>query len=92
MRTWCAVLTAGFVILLSLEARADVVVSGSTSNAGTYSTTALAGLATAATTFSSGGLTGISVWGLLGGQGASSQTALAHAKAHANHRSSPLRT
>jgi PEP-CTERM motif len=66
----CAIVTGAFMA----TARADVVLSGPTSNAGTYSTAALASLATSSDTVSAGGLTGISLWGLLGGAPASSPT------------------
>jgi PEP-CTERM motif len=59
----CAVVTGA----LTGTARADVVLSGPTSNAGIYSTAALQSLATGGDTVSAGGLTGISLWGLLGG-------------------------
>ena len=55
-------------------ARADVVLSGPTSNAGSYSAAQLQALATTGDTFSSGGLTGISLWGLLGGAPSSSSS------------------
>lgn len=54
------------VTLMAAHARADVILSGPDSNAGTYSTSALSAAATPSTTVSSGGLTGISVFGLLG--------------------------
>ncbi len=66
----CATVTGA----LTATARADVVLSGPTSNAGSYSTAALASLATAGDTVSARGLTGISLWGLLGGAPASSPT------------------
>src|SRR5215467_6421372 len=69
MKTATAVLIAAVVMLTCLEARADVVLSGPTSRAGTYTTAALSALATPSTTFSAQGLTGISIWGFLGGQG-----------------------
>jgi hypothetical protein len=56
------------------QARADVVLSGPDANNGSYSTTALSTVATGGDTFSSGGLTGISLWGLLGGANSSSST------------------
>jgi hypothetical protein len=56
------------------QARADVVLSGPDSNAGSYSTSALASVATSSDTVSADGLTGISLWGLLGGASASSPT------------------
>jgi hypothetical protein len=55
-------------------ARADVLLSGPDSNDGSYSTAALASAATGGDTVSSGGLTGISLWGLLGGANSSSST------------------
>jgi hypothetical protein len=51
---------------------ADVVLSGPDSNDGRSSAATLAADATADDTVSSGGLTGVSVWGLLGGANASS--------------------
>jgi hypothetical protein len=54
-------------------ARADVVLSGPDSNAGTYSTSALSSLAGAAVV-NSGGLTGVTLWSLLDGANASSST------------------
>jgi hypothetical protein len=56
------------------SARADVMLSGPTSNAGSYSSAQLAAIATGGDTVSSGGLTGISLWGLLGGAASSSPT------------------
>ncbi len=50
------------------------VLSGPDSNDGTYSTSQLAGTATGTDTVSSGGYTGISVWGLLGGSTTGSTT------------------
>jgi hypothetical protein len=52
--------------------------SGPDSNDGSYSTTALAAAANASDIASSGGLTGISLWGLLGGAAASSPTSPAY--------------
>ena len=66
----CAIVTGA----LMATARADVMLSGPTSNAGTYSTAALESLATPSDTVTAGGLTGISLWGLLGGAPASSPT------------------
>lgn len=68
--------------LLSLAvggpANADMVLSGPDSNAGTYSTANLATFAsanpTAAVTDAATGLSGVSIWGLLGGANASSPT------------------
>jgi len=57
----------GLLCASTAMARADVILSGPDSNDGTYSTAALAATATAADTASSAGLTGISLWGLLGG-------------------------
>jgi hypothetical protein len=51
-----------------------VVLSGPDSDDGTYSTSNLAGAATSSDTVNSGGLTGISLWGLLGGANAASST------------------
>jgi PEP-CTERM motif len=56
------------------SARADVLLSGPTSNAGSYSSAQLAAIATAGDTVNAGGLTGISLWGLLGGAASSSAT------------------
>ncbi len=56
------------------QAWADVVLSGPDSNALTYSTAALSAAATSGDTVSSGGVTGISLWGLLGGANAASST------------------
>ena len=53
-------------------AAADIILSGPSSNAGTYSSTELAELATASDTVMSDGLTGITLWGLLGGANSSS--------------------
>jgi hypothetical protein len=66
----CAVVTGA----LTATARAGLALSGPTSNAGTYSTAALESLATPSDTVSAGGLTGISLWGLLGGAPASGPT------------------
>jgi hypothetical protein len=55
-------------------ARADVVLSGPDSDAGSYSSAALSSLATGGDTVSAGGLTGISLWGLLAGANSSSST------------------
>jgi hypothetical protein len=68
-------LVAGIAILSVPIARADsVMLSGSTSDAGVYSTSQLAAKAVAGDTVSYNGLTGISLWGLLGGANASSPT------------------
>jgi hypothetical protein len=56
------------------QAEADVVLSGPDSNDGSYSTAALSAAATGGDTVSSGGLTGISLWGFLGGANASSSS------------------
>jgi len=56
------------------QARADVLLTGPDANAGSYSTSALAGVADASDNVSSGGLSGITLWGLLGGANASSPT------------------
>jgi hypothetical protein len=65
-----AVLSAGITMLLGAGAHADsVTLVGPTSAAGTYSSSALAADAAAnpTTIVNFGGLTGISLWGLLGG-------------------------
>ncbi len=54
------------------QARADLVLSGPDSSDGTYSTAGLSAVATGGDTVSSGGVTGISLWGLLGGTNACS--------------------
>jgi hypothetical protein len=64
----------GTAIAMSAEARADVILSGPDANDGSYSSSTLAGIATSSDMVSSGGLTGISLWGLLGGADASSPT------------------
>lgn len=69
-----AVVGAGAVMLFGGDAGAQVTLSGPTSQAGTYSTAALAADATASDTVSYGGFTGITLWGLLGGANASSPT------------------
>lgn len=51
-----------------------VVLSGPDSNDSTYSTNQLGQFATVSDTVNSGGLTGISLWGLLGGANAASST------------------
>jgi len=69
--------TAPLALLLALAAnpaRADVTLTGPDSNDATYSTTALSTAATVSDTVTSGGLTGISLWGLLGGANAASST------------------
>jgi hypothetical protein len=55
-------------------ARAEVLLSGPDSNAGTYSTVALSSVAVAGDTFTADGFTGISLWGLLGGANSSTST------------------
>jgi hypothetical protein len=62
------------VAALAFPARADVILAGPDSNDGSYSTTALAGLAGTDGTVTSGGVTGIALWALLGGANASSST------------------
>jgi hypothetical protein len=59
---------------LDSPAKADVVLGGPDSNDGSYSTTALAGLAATDGTVSAAGVTGISLWAFLGGANASSST------------------
>jgi len=67
--------TAMTMMLLGTAARAQsVTLSGPDSNAGNYSASQLAAIATAGDTVSYGGLTGISLWGFLGGANASSST------------------
>ncbi|HLB98276.1 MAG TPA: hypothetical protein VJK90_11460 [Acetobacteraceae bacterium] len=56
------------------QVRADVLLSGPDSNDGSYSTAQLSSAATSGDTVSSGGLTGISLWGLLGGANSTSST------------------
>jgi hypothetical protein len=70
-----AMLAGGIVSVLPGQARADVILSGPDSNDGSYSTAALSAAATGGDTVNSGGVTGISLWGLLGGANASSSTA-----------------
>jgi hypothetical protein len=66
---------AGLLALANLNpAAADVLLSGPTANAGSYSLAGLAAVATAGDTVTDGSLTGISLWGLLGGQPSSSPT------------------
>ena len=55
-------------------AAANVVLSGPDANDGSYSTAMLATTATAGDTVNNGTLTGISLWGLLGGANAASPT------------------
>jgi hypothetical protein len=72
--------TIGTLSMLALmaaaagQARADVLLTGPTSNAGSYTTSALATAANGTDTVSSGGLTGITLWGLLGGADAATPT------------------
>jgi hypothetical protein len=68
-------LTAGIAILLSGGARAGTVdLTGSISTAGDYSSSGLAAAANSSDTVSFNGLTGITLWGLLGGANSSSPT------------------
>jgi hypothetical protein len=69
-----AVLATGIAIVLSVGARASTLLTGPTSNAGSYSTATLAGIAAPGDTVNSGGLTGISLWGLLGGANSATPT------------------
>jgi hypothetical protein len=69
-----AVLAGGLAMVMSTEGRADVILSGPDSNDGLYSSAGLAAVANGTDTVSSGGLTGISLWGLLGGANAASPT------------------
>ncbi len=70
---------AGLLIAALCEkARADVILSGPDSNAGSYSTNALSATAVSSDTYSAEGLTGISLWGLLGGAASSSPTSAAY--------------
>jgi hypothetical protein len=62
---------AAIALFTVSQASAEVIVSGPTSNAGSYSTSDLAALVNSGDTVIFGGFTGISVWGLLGGQDAS---------------------
>jgi hypothetical protein len=69
--------TAVLGLLLAVmggQARADVLLSGPDSNDGSYSTSTLSGVAAPTDTVNSGGLTGISLWGLLGGANSASPT------------------
>ena len=62
--------TAAGVLLIAFagaSARADVVLSGADSNAGSYSISALETAAATDGTATDGSLTGVSLWGLLGG-------------------------
>ena len=59
---------AAIALVLSGSAKADsLTLTGSTSNQGTYSSAQLQGMATSSDTVTLGDLTGISLWGLLGG-------------------------
>src|SRR5262245_43788800 len=59
---------AAIALVLSASAKADsLTLTGPTSNQGTYSSAQLQGMATSSNTVTMGGLTGISLWGLLGG-------------------------
>jgi hypothetical protein len=70
-----AILSAGIAAFVGVDAHADsVMLTGSTGNAGIYSTSALAAAANSGDTVNYGGLTGISLWGLLGGANSSSPT------------------
>jgi len=69
-----ALALAGLVTTLASHADADVVLSGPDNNDGSYSTSALSAAANGGDTVNSGGLTGISLWGFLGGANASSPT------------------
>jgi hypothetical protein len=72
---WVIAVIGSVMSLAGGAARADVMLSGPDGNDGSYSTAALAGLANVSDTVGYGGLTGISLWGLLGGADASSPTA-----------------
>lgn len=56
------------------QALADVVLSGPDGDDGTYSTSALAGVTVAGDTVNNGTVTGVSLWGLLGGASAANPT------------------
>src|SRR2546429_5183611 len=59
---------ATIALVLSGSANADsLTLTGSTSNQGTYSSAQLQNIATPSDTVTLGDLTGISLWGLLGG-------------------------
>lgn len=73
-RTICALSVIGLMAAAGGQARADVLLTGPDANAGSYSTSALAGVANVGDTVSSGGLTGITLWGLLGGANAATPT------------------
>jgi hypothetical protein len=66
-RTIYALGVIGLITVAGGQARADVLLTGPDANAGSYSTSALAAVANGGDTVSSGGLTGITLWGLLGG-------------------------
>ncbi len=66
-RTIGALGVLGMMAAASGPAVADVLLTGPDANAGSYSTSALATAATGGDTVSAGGLTGITLWGLLGG-------------------------
>jgi len=66
-----SLLASGLVVGTFIgTARADLLLSGPTANAGSYSTAALSSAATPADTVNIGGFTGITLWGLLGGANA----------------------
>lgn len=67
-----AALAATLISTMTGRAKADVILSGPDANAGTYSSTALSGIATGSDTVT----LGISLWGLLGGANSSSPTSL----------------
>ncbi len=69
-----AMLVGGIVLAPHGQARADVILTGPDSQDGSYSTAALSAAATGGDTVNSGGVTGVSLWGLLGGANASSST------------------
>ena len=66
--------SACWPLLPAAQARADVPLLGPDSNDGSYSTAKLSGVATGGDTVSSGGLIGVSLWGLLGGANSASST------------------
>jgi hypothetical protein len=69
-----ALLTTCAVLLIGGDTRAQVTLSGPTTQDGTYSSAALAAQAVPADTINYNGFTGITLWGLLGGANASSPT------------------
>src|SRR5262249_20287960 len=69
-----AVVAAGLTVAGGESVRADVLLSGPDANAGSYSTSALAGIANASDTVTYNGLVGISWWGFLGGGNAATPT------------------